>query len=226
MLLWRRLPCRYRVVLAILLLLAGVYLNAARVRVEPGSDWHRSPLNDHWYALTPRAVGWSNARSLARRMGGDLVIIRSSLENQWVAETLLDFETFGAFLGLREVSHEGNWRWVDDSVPTYCNWYLGEPNNDSKGPHDVAMMYGIWDHPLGSWNDTVPGHEPKYLGPTALVTIGIGERKLPPGNLGYLLPALLCGVCALLILFNVLLVLRARRRLRRQAPQLFELIPR
>lgn len=103
--------------------------------------------NGHTYRLTSQPMTWTAAEAEAISLGGHLVTINDSEENQWVYNTFSgDNMTF--WIGITDQTSEGVWRWADGSTPTYTSWNYGEPNN--LGGEDYTQMlpgYG------GLWND-------------------------------------------------------------------------
>lgn len=97
---------------------------------------------------------WSKAQAEAQSLGGNLVTINDSAEQQWLAQAFGTSELL--WIGLNDFAQEGIWQWVSGEPVTYQNWADGEPNNsDPANPlgEDYAVMG--WD---GSrWNDLSNG---------------------------------------------------------------------
>ncbi|MCC7494138.1 MAG: hypothetical protein IT204_17395 [Fimbriimonadaceae bacterium] len=172
----RATPLRGRLLLAVLL---GAATLPAPVDRSGGLAWQRCPLDGHWYARTPAADAWAIARRLAQAAGGDLAVVRSAAHNTWLTQHLADVESFGLWLGLREVGGEGRWQWVDGTPLQFSRWNSSEPSDDSHGPRDAAAMYGLWDQPHGSWNDTPAAPRPDQ-GTAERCTAGLAERVTDP----------------------------------------------
>ena len=143
-----------------------------------GSPWLYNAATHHWYCRTPAGLTWPQAQAWAASNGGYLATINDAAENAWVSQYLLDFTGFGCFIGLREVSGEGDWQWVNGDPLNYSNWYSGEPNNH-VGAENVVMVYAIWNKTRGTWNDT---RSDTYGTPPETLNGGIVERDTtPPG---------------------------------------------
>lgn len=103
----------------------------------------------HRYAITSDKCNWDDAKQFALEQGGYLVIINSMAENDFIRDTyripLSGIDDI-LWIGLSDAEEEGIFRWVNGEIPTYTNWYLGEPNND-YGTQHYGHMYadGTWD---------------------------------------------------------------------------------
>lgn len=122
-----------------------------------------------WYETTNAPMSVFDAEATAQSFGGHLVSINDAAEEVYLIDSFGSGESY--WIGLTDVSAEGDYQWTDGSPYTYTNWAPGEPNN--LGDEDyVAMNWG----PSGSWNDwigeiPVPGiMEVANQGPTAEVT--------------------------------------------------------
>ena len=110
------------------------------------------PVNQARYHLLP-ASSWHEAQEVARQLGGNLVSVTSSNEQNFV------YETFGGsrnlWIGLNDVAQEGKFRWVSGATTNYRNWFPGEPNAFS-GEHfaHIAKANNPMGTPTdGAWND-------------------------------------------------------------------------
>ena len=102
------------------------------------------------YAWCDRQITWRNARDACFDLGGDLVVITSSAQNDFVAS----ISQSNPWLGLSDRGQEGHWLWVDGSdaivrgqTVGYENWNSDEPN-DAGGEDCAEMML-----PSTLWND-------------------------------------------------------------------------
>ena len=82
--------------------------------------------------------------------GTHLASIHSNSENAqiYVAATTLGVGSEWIWLGLNDLTLEGNWSWTDGTSVTYTNWYIYEPNNYNN--EDCVNM---WASGSGDWND-------------------------------------------------------------------------
>jgi hypothetical protein len=111
----------------------------------------------HEYYFCPTARTWQAARDRCRaKTRGDLVNIGSSAENAFV----LSHRTADAWIGARDNSIEGLWRWQNDGVPfwrglktgstvlsKYASWNAAQPD-DAGSNEDCAELLSD-----GTWND-------------------------------------------------------------------------
>ena len=81
---------------------------------------------------TPR---WNDARAVCQSLGGDLVVINSGEENDFVYKLVIEQKTVTqgkAWIRLKKNPVNSKWYWVDRTPleGQYENWSPGEPNND------------------------------------------------------------------------------------------------
>lgn len=89
-----------------------------------------------------------------------LLEINSAEENSWVRRTATDLGIGSLWLGGRDISVEGEWRWVNTkqfwqgpAAPSgtpvagrYSNWSTGQPNNNGGSQHCARMASdGFWE---------------------------------------------------------------------------------
>jgi hypothetical protein len=97
--------------------------------------------NGHSYYRSTGSMTWTSAKVACENMGGHLVTITSSAENNFV------FNTWpSGWIGFNDEAVEGQWRWVTGESVVYTNWNPGEPNN--AGNEDYAQFVSG-----GRWND-------------------------------------------------------------------------
>lgn len=100
----------------------------------------------HPYLLCPYVRNWNEAREQCIQQGQDLVILNNAAEQTWVFDTLI--QTLGdapIWIGLSDQESEGDFRWVDGSVPGFSAWYPGEPNDSGGEDCTVAASDGFWN---------------------------------------------------------------------------------
>ena len=97
--------------------------------------------NGHSYYRSTGSATWTTARSNCTAMGGYLVTVTSSGENNF----LFNLWPSG-WIGLTDEVTEGTWRWVTGETYSYSSWNGGEPNN--SGNEDYVQFVGG-----GKWND-------------------------------------------------------------------------
>ena len=97
--------------------------------------------NGHSYYRSTGTAFWTDARAACANMGGHLVTVTTSAENNFI------FNLWpSGWIGLTDEVTEGVWRWVTGEAYSYTSWNPGEPNN--AGNEDYVQFVGG-----GKWND-------------------------------------------------------------------------
>ena len=97
----------------------------------------------------------SDARQHCQNLGGDLAIIKSENQNDFIFNLIRSQNTFtiwGAWIGMERKS-DGKFYWIDNTPVegSYSIWAGGEPNN-AGGSENCVQMYG--NDPLRkTWNN-------------------------------------------------------------------------
>ena len=101
--------------------------------------------NSCYHVIDTPTLNWSDARTTCQNLGGDLAIIRSQDENDFILDMLNKQQTvqnFGAWIGLyRKV--DNMFYWIDDTplAGQYSAWDSGEPNNDQNRGENCVHTY-------------------------------------------------------------------------------------
>ncbi len=120
-------------------------------------------FGDRYYQIVAAPAAWNVARAAAQAAGGDLVVINSAEENEFLMTALETAGVQAAWIGATDAATEGAWRWIDSSLLSagYRNWNAGEPDDAAPG-QDVAVIAAASFAPpgvtgvRGAWYD-VPG---------------------------------------------------------------------
>lgn len=121
------------------------------VAAAAGATGVVNPTNGHTYFLTSTEMSWTNAEAEGISLGGHLVTINNSDENQWIMSTF----TGGApyWIGIHQLPNStepaGGFVWSSGESVSYTNWMQGEPSN-MNGNEDYGMLVSAWS---GKWND-------------------------------------------------------------------------
>lgn len=116
---------------------------------NPPPDGIPSPVNGHYYLVTPTSTNWAACEAYAVTRGGHLATIRNSTENEWIRATFAPSIPGYAWIGINDISIEGTFVWTSGEPVTYSNWYPGEPNNLSNEDNgEMILSSGLWN----DWN--------------------------------------------------------------------------
>ena len=114
---------------------------------EKGCNRLQVGPNGHTYWYCPMAVTFDDATAYCETLGGHLVTIDSTEENDFVTGLATDRE--GVWLGATDAAEEGTWVWVNGEDWSYEHWAPGEPND--TGNEDCLQLYRTGQR---TWNDT------------------------------------------------------------------------
>ena len=132
-------------VIAIALLGTG----CASTKNEPPVP-HAVKWNGHWYAIMPDKVTWERAYERCKNLGGQLVIIESREEQDFIIQ-LTDERgnpSSHLWIGATDKNNEGEYQWHDGRFlsETFSNWYgdwsIGKANAIA-GPHETSDYVAI-----------------------------------------------------------------------------------
>jgi hypothetical protein len=127
-------------------------------------DWIMNPSNGHLYSLTFAFGTWEDAEAEAVGVGGHLVTINDSVEDDWVGSNLilplpiLTQTWIGFYQDRNDPDYSepaGGWKWVSGEPVTYVNWGGIEPTNHPPREDFATFRGGNGDYQFdhGHWND-------------------------------------------------------------------------
>jgi hypothetical protein len=102
-------------------------------------------FDGHDYYVVTNCQNWQQAEDQALGLGGHLVSISDSDENDFVA-SIIPWGG-GWWTGLSDQVSEGNWVWTDGSPTTFFSWNMPYEPNGGTGENCVEMGNS------GAWND-------------------------------------------------------------------------
>ena len=108
------------------------------------------------YAIIDVGITWSEAKAYCENLGGHLVSISDSDEQNFINTTILPIGTKNMYWagGYRNNTSD-NWQWVTDENFEYSNWSLGEPNSNDEHYIHMYRETGTWnntyEYSTGSW---------------------------------------------------------------------------
>lgn len=133
--------------------------------------------NGHSYYLSDATELSSDAADLMYSLGGHLLTVNSSAENDFLRDNV----NVRFWMGLTDQEQEGTFKWVTGEALSYSNWASGEPN-DYNGNEDWVEMYDN-----GTWNDMLNNYSSRFViefeGPQYVQTEGlISGSQFPVGT--------------------------------------------
>lgn len=112
-------------------------------------------VNKHLYSVIDKAMSFDSAKAYCENLGGHLVTITSSDEQQFISNILKSNGGLGDYwIGATDSGQEGTWKWITNENFSYSNWNSGEPNN-SGGNENYASINkdtGYWKDVLNTTN--------------------------------------------------------------------------
>ncbi|XP_073689403.1 C-type lectin domain family 17, member A-like [Garra rufa] len=100
-----------------------------------------------FYVFSNDTKDWNSSRQRCQDLGGDLVIINSSEEQEFLAQQIVTFNALVLhWIGLTDQQSEGVWLWVDNTPLNHnISWWIFPPDdNDIHDPmgEDCAVING------------------------------------------------------------------------------------
>ncbi len=110
--------------------------------------------NKHIYVLYDNVLEWKYAEKLSKKIGGHLVTIESSQENQVVKELIQKGNHAYYWIGMRSkdpYNNDNTFYWSNQETVSYTNWANNEPSSsgEKRSKEGFAHMYKN----SGKWND-------------------------------------------------------------------------
>ncbi len=151
------------------------------ITVGDGTTTTNTFIRNSSFYISVDGPSWEEAEEKAVELGGHLVTINDSSENEWLvsqyygsgklSETL---NNKNVWIGYTDKNTEGTWEWISGESVDYINWASDEPNaNHPQGLDDYAGMglidYQSW-RKLGDWVDA-------HNDPSS-ISVGIAEVPL------------------------------------------------
>uniref|UniRef100_H2YKL9 C-type lectin domain-containing protein n=1 Tax=Ciona savignyi TaxID=51511 RepID=H2YKL9_CIOSA len=111
-----------------------------------GAFWVEGQFGQYCYQFNfQSSLTWVQARDACRQQNADLLSITSPKEQAWVAGRI-NIVTTVMWLGMSDITIEGNWGWSDSSPLIYLKWRAGQPNsyggNEDCGA--IITRNGLW----------------------------------------------------------------------------------
>ena len=132
-----------------------------------------NPSNNNTYYLLSEG-SWTDSAEAARGLGGFLVTVDDSEENDWLFDTFAAFDnqTRHLWIGLSDTGVEGEFNWHDGTPFFYRSWGEGQPGQG--GDEDYVHITGtnMGNIQPGDWNDLED--DPQYFPVYGVVEVGPG----------------------------------------------------
>jgi len=107
----------------------------------------KHPTTFHCYLYDAVAtVGWDVSRQACEDQAGDLAVITSSEEAEFIKQSFDGATMDNVWVGLNDLDVEGTFEWIDGSPVSYTEWITGEPN-------DTSMLEDCTELRPTGWND-------------------------------------------------------------------------
>jgi hypothetical protein len=100
------------------------------------------------YLFCPAYVPYDTAEAACASGGAHLIYMNSTTENTRASAEAAQWSGDGWWIGLTDRTTEGQFVWLDGTIPTQTWWWPGEPN-DSGGEDCAGTNFGD----VGRWND-------------------------------------------------------------------------
>ena len=115
------------------------------------SEYEKYTYKNNSYAVIDTGMTWTEAKAYCEDLGGHLVAISDSDEQNFINTTLLPIGTKNMYwIGGYRNNASDSWHWVTDENFEYYNWSLSEPNSNDE--HYIHMYRA--NGTVGTWNNT------------------------------------------------------------------------
>ena len=90
-------------------------------------------------------------------LGSQLVTVDDEVENAALVEAMASLNVYVTWIGLNDLTDEGDYLWADATPASWTNWSSGDPN-DADGSDDCVVMV-----PDGTWVDVSCSYGFNYI---------------------------------------------------------------
>lgn len=89
------------------------------------------------YKFYPEQLTWKQAQEKCKAIGGHLIVIDSTAENNLAAKLIEGAGWTDSWIGITDEAREGDWRTIKGDALGYTNWFNrgNQPNNKGAGEH-------------------------------------------------------------------------------------------
>lgn len=112
------------------------------------------------YQIVDTLVTWNRALNMCRKNGGNLVIIESAEEQEFIAGLMQkrNFTARGLWIGSDKVHPKEHRTWINGEKFSYANWARGEPSSSPPVEENCAEIFIST-----KWNDNVCTYLKGYI---------------------------------------------------------------
>lgn len=107
-----------------------------------------SEYNGHIYYRFDSGLNWTEANEYCKMLGGNLAVITSEKENEFVHNFIKDGSKKLYWIGLYDPDKTKNFKWENDEEYSYSNWNENQPDCAGNSEFFVEMY-----RENGKWND-------------------------------------------------------------------------
>ena len=117
--------------------------------VESHQPKTTSYYNGEIYFFYDIPVTWYDAKVISEHLGGHLVSISNSEENNFIKDII---GNSACWIGATDKDSEGAWKWVNGDAFSYANWGQQQPDNWS-GSDEYGENFAQISENENTWND-------------------------------------------------------------------------
>lgn len=118
--------------------------NPAATRIIPSEA---QKWNGNYYMVYDESMEWDEAEEQCESMGGHLVTITTSGEQNFINSLELNCTDY--WMGATDADEEGEWKWLTGETWQYENWHEDQPDNAGQ-VENYLVLVSSWDN---EWND-------------------------------------------------------------------------
>ncbi len=129
---------------------------------------------DSAYAIVQGGT-WQQAEANAQKLGGHLVTINDSAENDWLASQ----GWLGKWIGMQDLDNDGTFTWSSGDATSWTNWEVGQPSSNGSKSENGGWF---WSGHNGKWDDAPNEYslygiaEIKLSGSTSLIDLNLDNQ--------------------------------------------------
>lgn len=124
--------------------ISGCELCPAEEDLEGGYTYLGTYFGHRYYSYSGTPISWADAAQVAQDSGGYLVSINTPKEDEFI-RNVIESETEPYFIGLQDITGNGDYQWADGSALTLENWLDGAPL-DLTGNDVVFFRNDVWEN--------------------------------------------------------------------------------